>query len=395
MQFLNFGLTVLAAVTLPVLAAYLVFGKVLDGMLAKPITSVERLESVRRTIRVYWKACVGTFVISESGFAAIYFAIQVVLLPFKMAAALVQRKSLDFGLGGFVVGTIVVAAIVFWPYFRRRQKLSDAFKLAALSLTGQAAGSAERFTLDVSAQPERVGFRAFVSMIVGRDQLRNAVRNCLGNHQRKAKLSVSSEDVFTLERPERRLQLWESSMHFVSVEEERYRNSKGEQKTRTTTLHEEALFDGLCIRGIGVLDAPTSTRLFQCQDGQDIRGDRHSGPRPIAGGFNLGSKSYEAFSSGSISASDLDEQVPVNGVLGTLDRDLMYVVADRQDVFLFIQTGMKGNLFEFDLERSASESVAIFQSDLAFCRRHAELLERVLPVVQAACGERKTLAVVG
>ena len=156
----------------------------------------------------------------------------------------------------------------------------------------------------------------------------------------------------------------------------------GQRKPRWRPEKTEIVFNGLCIRFLGVFGQRQMPRLIGTDlaiEGklqQPIRTRRPS--NWVADILGDGSHDSTLIHSQHYTLSDFQGNIVSNIPLEVPNQNLQYIGINNRDLYLFIHTGLSGNLFEFHVTEKVVDSIRLFEKDLAFVQRQIQSFEMLM-----------------
>lgn len=177
-------------------------------------------------------------------------------------------------------------------------------------------------------------------------------------------------------------EFWETTLMFHGEIEK-----EGRRKPYWHQEIPEIIFDGMCIRLRGVFEHRQPLRLLGTGLSSEeipqkpIRTRRPSSlVASILEGIFHDSTLIQSqhYTLAEFQANDITEN-PLEG----LNENLRFVGINNRDLYLFVHTGLGGNLFEFHLTEKVADSIRLFEKDLAFVQKHIKSAEDLLPKLGA------------
>jgi hypothetical protein len=341
--------------------------------------SVPLLETYRKVVKTHYWFSILVFVFLEVLFTSLDF--EPVLLD--------KQTSSTFWY--FVWGAIVWllwGAISFFlliltmlPYSNCFRHISDSFKTIAIPIAKRVMEKDESLTI-TSLKPNKLLPDRIVQKITEQSSRTiDYIERSTQSIKYRFTVNSTNQDHFEFKNSESRLEFWESVLDFEAEEE----TSDSDEAKSWNTVYEEKLFDGLCIRLKDVFETIQPTQLLQIieitpnAEGKTIRPTQET---------NFFVDIWCSTSSNTIMDSKTGlvpkysfnfKTLPLKAEkLKTVYTDLHYVGIHKQDLFLFVHTGLDGNLFEFYQNRSAEENIKLLEEDILLVRKQVEVAKTVL-----------------
>ena len=346
-------------------------------------------ELYRQALKIFFWYSMGVYLIVETVFTLFFIQVQIVSLVwpramvgmFSLIGVHEDRSSFEL----WVTYSLLLLVLVMSPYMLTLNVVTRNFKRTALAIAQRILGAGQSLRI-VSFRPKRLLPGRFPREMVKRNKAAMlwVERTLPADPHPTTRFSVTSENQDLIEFTDRetRLEFWESEVTFEG--EIKKKNSDG--KTVWETEVSETLFNGLCVRVRDAFDEPRHVLMIQAREIDEeakkktVREEHHY--NFIAGILTYvwsGIHDNKLLDSKGCTLDDFQGEAARDDTLGELDENLHYVATKGRDLYLFVHTGLSGNLFEFHLSENVRRNVELFECDLEFVRQRILAVEALLP----------------
>ena len=223
----------------------------------------------------------------------------------------------------------------------------------------------------ISFKPKRLSPTEFFKEFVKHSPLAlDYVRKSFGDKKLRFTVKSANQDLMAFTDAETRLEFWETTVSF-EAEEKSIKRGKNEWRE----VYSKEFFNGSCLRFVGVFQTPPKPQLIRIANTEEVadtpvREEQHyNAVAAFLTGLNSVFGTNTVLKKKGTQPEDYVGDPRVDEFLGKNVRHLRYIGINGRDVFLYIHTGLSGNLFEFSIKQTTARSIELFEQDLEFIRQ--------------------------
>ncbi|NKB19854.1 MAG: hypothetical protein GKS01_04835 [Alphaproteobacteria bacterium] len=287
--------------------------------------------------------------------------------------------------GTFILGTLIAVLVPMVPHAITQSAISRDFKRRMLAAAARNLSVGQALDI-VSLRPGRSGFGPDLAkklVAVTAESMVWVADTYTKTEDVPRRFSVDSfnQDRMKFTNGSLIFEFWETGLIFHGEIEKQGRREPYWQLEVT-----ENIFDGICVRVSGAFAKRQAPRLIVTgSSNEDSAASPVRRRRPtslIAGIFEEFLHNSTLLRSHHYTLSDFQEHVRCDTALKGLDENVRFIGINGRDLFLFIHTGLVGNLFEFHVTEKVTDSIRLFEQDLAFIQRHIQAIDELLPALE-------------
>lgn len=370
---------------------------------SRVLAALPLLEVNRIVLKLFFWLSLLIFLLFELVFSAAFLGIDIVTsqssFPFTKFYGIFEPAS---GIGGwetwatisFIIFLIVIISIVIFlvvmaPFLVVKFTISRRFKLTAFQIVMPRVtsyGKAEIKSLGAGEMIPKPFIKGFVAANAPCRDFAKSANTPEQRRMRKYQYTTVNQDALRIEQDGWTVDVWESVHSFKG---QVFCPDADDGKSWRNSVM-ETCFNGVCLRFNEALAAVSEPVLIPVCPSDVIATYAPSKKDRVGGIVGLLRSVWMDFSGniltegpGDDTLKDLACETPLEHQFTDLVPNVAFVGAAGRDLYVFIETDLEGHLFEFQMNKSASWNIQMFQQDLQFISNQITLVQKeLIPAVQ-------------